>query len=124
MNVEETLRANPAQVNNAFFALIQNQIQQAEQAGAKGAMKRLASIYEKAVAIMEENMPADVRLINHLLSAKGEGEIRQILQENRTVITDDFLDNLRALEQRSRQEGQTELAARLQSVRGKAALMQ
>ena len=124
MNVEETLRANPAQVNNAFFALIQNQIQQAEQAGAKGAMKRLASIYEKAVAIMEENMPADVRLINHLLSAKGEGEIRQILQENRTVITDDFLDNLRALEQRSRQEGQTELAARLKSVRGKAALMQ
>lgn len=124
MNVEETLRANPAQVGNAFFALIQNQMQQAEAAGAKGAMKRLASIYEKAIAIMEENMPADVRLINRLLSTQDEGSLRQLLQENRALITTEFLDSLRALEERSRQEGQTELAARLKSVRGKAALMQ
>ena len=110
MNVEETLRANPTQVGNAFFALIQNQMQQAEAAGAKGAIKRLAAIYEKAVAIMEEHMPEDVRLINRLLSAKGEGDIRQLLQENRSLLTKDFLDNLRALEDRSRQEGQTDLA--------------
>ncbi len=124
MNVEETLRANPALVGNAFFSLLQNQMQQAEAAGAKGAMKRLASIYEKAIAIMEENMPADVRLINRLLSTNDEGEIRKLLQENRAILNKEFLDNLRALEERSRQEGQTDLAARLKSVRGKAALMQ
>lgn len=124
LDVGETLRANPAQVDNAFFALLQNQMQQAEAAGAKAAIKRLLSIYEKAVAIMEEHMPADVRLINRLLAAKDEGDLRKLLQENRSLLTKEFQDKLRALEERSRQEGQTELAARLKSVRGKAALMQ
>lgn len=123
MDPEAVLRANAPKVDNYFFAILQNQIQQAEQAKAGGAVRRLATIYQAAMAILEEGMPADVRLINQLLSLQDEGELRKLLQDNRSLLTPEFIDNLKALEDRSRQQGQDDLAARLKSIRGKAALM-
>jgi hypothetical protein len=122
-DLDATLRANAAKVDNYFFALIQNQMQQADEANAAGAVRRLTTIYQKAMAILEESMPADVRLINHLLSVESEGDVRKLLQENRDLLTPDFMDSLRALEDRSRQQGQDDLAARLKSIRGKVSLM-
>ncbi len=123
MDLDETLQANAAKVDNYFFSLLQNQMQQAEQANAAGAIRRLTTIYQKAMAILEANMPADVRLLNQLLSLDDEGEVRKLLQENRSLLTREFLASLQALEDRSRQEGQPELAVRIKSIRGKVALM-
>ena len=72
---------------------------------------------------MEERLPPELKLLNRLLSAPSEGQLRQLLQENRSDLSQEFVDALKTLEQRFRSEGNAPLASRVGSIRGQVALM-
>jgi hypothetical protein len=98
-------------------------IQQAEQNKATAAARRLRQIYEHAVGIVQEKLPENLQLLNKLLSAPDEASMRQLLKENRAMLSREYLESLKALETDMRDNEQTELANRIKSIRGQIALM-
>ena len=87
------------------------------------AARRLHEIYDMALDIVQEGMPPEMRLINDLLNAPDKGAIRKLLEENRGLLNKQFIDTLRGLEEDFRGRGSAEVADRIKSIRGQAALM-
>ena len=111
-------------IDEDFLGLLAANIQAAEQNGATGAARRMRDVYELALKVMQENLPAELRLINELLTAPDPSAARALLKENRELLTPDF-SRIRSpdLEGDLRQNGQAELADRIKSLRGQIALM-
>ncbi len=122
-DTDAALKENADQINEMFLAVLASNIRQAEQNKATFAVQRLRTIYEKAVAILEEQMPPEMRLLNRLLSAPDEGTMRRLLQDNRSQLSQEFVEALKTLEDRFSREGNSALASRVSSIRGQAALM-
>ncbi|MYC95040.1 MAG: hypothetical protein F4X14_08705 [Caldilineaceae bacterium SB0661_bin_32] len=122
-DTDAALKENADQINEMFLTVLASNIRQAEQNKAAFAVQRLRTIYEKAVAILEEQMPPEMRLLNRLLSAPDEGTMRRLLQDNRSDLSQEFVEALKTLEDRFHREGNSALAGRVRSIRGQAALM-
>ena len=122
-DAEAALKENAEHINEMFLAVLASNIRQAEQNKAAFAAQRLRTIYEKAVAMLEEQMPPEMRLLNRLLSAPDEGAMRRLLQENRSDLSKEFVDAMKSLEERFSREGNSALASRVRSIRGQAALL-
>ena len=122
-DTEAALKENAEHINEMFLTVLASNIRQAEQNKAAFAAQRLRTIYEKAVAMLEEQMPPEMRLLNRLLSAPDEGTMRRLLQENRSDLSREFVDAMKSLEERFSREGNSALASRVRSIRGQAALL-
>lgn len=122
-DTDAALQENADQIDEMFLAVLASNIQQAEQSKATFAAQRLRMIYQKAVAIVEERLPPELRLLNRLLAAPDEGTLRRLLQQNRADLSQEFVDALKTLEQRFNGEGNTALANRVKSIRGQVALL-
>ena len=130
--LQELLQANDtaarlqelaAYVDESFLALLAGQIRTAEQNNATAAARRLRQVYEQALNILQQSLPADLRFLNELLGAPDSNAARAMLRENREMVTKEFLDAVTGLEGEMRTNGRTELADRLKSLRGQIALM-
>ena len=122
-DTDAALKDNIEQINEMFLAVLASNIRQAEQNNAAFAAQRLRTIYEKAVTILEEQMPPEMRLLNRLLSAPDEGAMRRLLQDYRSDLSQEFVDAMKTLEERFSREGNSALAGRVRSIRGQAALL-
>ena len=122
-NPEEILRERSGEINEMFLAVLASNIEQAQQKNAAFAVKRLRAVYDIAVGVLEEKLPPDLRLLNQLVSTKDEGEVRRLLQENRSLLSQDFVEGLRGLEDRFRSENNSELASRIKSIRVQATML-
>jgi hypothetical protein len=83
----------------------------------------MRKIYDAAVDMLQEEMAPDVRLVNELLNAPDQNARRKLLEENRSVLSRDFVEALRQLEDDFRSRQATDVADRLKSIRAQAALM-
>lgn len=120
---DQLLAERSDEVNEMFLAVLASNIEQAQQNGATFAVKRLRAIYESAMSILEGKLPPDLRLLNQLVSTKDEGEVRRLLQENRSLLSKEFIEGLRGLEDRFRSEQNSELANRIKSIRVQATML-
>jgi hypothetical protein len=68
-------------------------------------------------------MPPELQLLNQLLTAPDEATMRQLLKENREMITREFVDSLKPIESEMRENGRPELADRIKSLRAQMTLM-
>ncbi len=122
-DTEAAVREHADAIDEEFLALLAANIEQAERGGATAAVRRLQSIYEIAVSVLQEQMPEDLRLINELLNAPDKGAQRNLLEKNRGLLTRDFLDALRQFEADFRSRGNSEIANRLKDLHAQASLM-
>ena len=122
-DVEAALRENIEEIDDTFLGFLVANIQQAEKAKATAAVRRLRAVYDQAVKILQESMPADLQLLNQLLTAPDESTVRQLLKDNRATITPQFVESLKPLETEMRESGRAELADRIRSLRAQMTLM-
>ena len=122
-DVEAALRENIEEIDDTFLGFLVANIQQAEKAKASAAVRRLRAVYDQAVKILQESMPADLQLLNQLLTAQDESTVRQLLKDNRATITPQFVESLKPLETEMRESGRAELADRIRSLRAQMTLM-
>jgi len=122
-DTEAALRENIDLIDDNFLSFLVANIQQAEKSKATAAVRRLRAVYDQAVVILQESMPADLQLLNQLLTAPDEATVRQLLKENRSTITPEFVESLKPLESEMRSSGRTELADRIKSLRAQMTLM-
>jgi hypothetical protein len=122
-NPEEILQARKESVNEMFLAVLASNIEQAQEKNAEFAVKRLRGVYDMAVGILQDQLPPDLRLLNQLVSTQDEGEVRRLLQANRSLLSKEFVEGLRGLEDRFRGEKNDQLAGRIKSIRLQAAML-
>ncbi len=117
------LRQHADMIDDMFLGLLAANIQAAEKNGASGAARRLTQVYQQALQIAQEKLPADMRLLNQLLMAADDAAARKLLRENRELLTRDFMETMKQLEGEMREAGRADLAERMKSLHGQIALM-
>lgn len=122
-DVDAKLQEMAEYIDESFLGVLAGNIQAAEQRGSKAAANRLKEIYEKAIHVIESQMPPEMRLVNQLLNADDRAEVNKLLQENRSALTPEFVESLKALEGEMRNNRRSEAADRLKSLRGQIQLM-
>lgn len=110
-------------IDENFLGLLAANIQAAQRNKATAAARRLQQVYDQAVAMIQENMPAEVRLLNELLSAPDKNALSQVLRENRNKLTQEFVNAMKEIEDQMREANRTEIADRIKSLRAQIALM-
>ena len=118
-----TMQENADLIDENFLGLLAANIQRAEQNNATGAAKRLRKLHDLAMDVMQAQMSPDLRLINDLLNAPDQGARRKLLEENRALLSREFVEALKQLEEDFRQRQGDDVADRLKSIRAQAALM-
>lgn len=122
-DVVAALREHADEIDEDFLAFLAANIQQAERSKATAAARRLRAVYEAALKLMQENLPPELELLNRLLTAQDDATMRQLVREHRELVTRDFVERMKPLEQEMREAGQKELADRIKTLRGQLALM-
>lgn len=118
----ETLRQYAEYIDEVFLSLVAANAQNAERKNSTGAARRFRQIYDLAVEIMQEGMPPEMQLVNHLLSAPDKATLNALLEENHDQLTPELITVLRQMEDELRRTNRGELADRVKSLRGQVAL--
>ncbi|MCX6046108.1 MAG: CpXC domain-containing protein [Chloroflexi bacterium] len=122
-NSLEKLQEYAEYIDENFLNVLAANIQAAQRNNSTAAARRLQQIYEQALSIVQDSMPDEMRLLNQLLSAPDKATVNKLLQENRPLLTADFVEQLKALEVQMREGGRQEISDRIKTLRGQITLM-
>lgn len=123
VNSEDPLkmaRSHLSELDELFFAVLRDQMEQAAQTGNQELLQALQGIGQVVERVAEETLPPEVALARRLLAAASEEQLNQLLDQNRGLLREPFFQLLEALEANSREQGEPEVAARLAEVRARA----
>lgn len=110
-------------IDEGFLAVVAANIQNAQRNKSTAAARRLQQVYDVAVALVQENLPEEMRLVNELLSAPDKATLTRLLQEHRPQLNKEFVASLKVLETDMRDAGRNDVADRLKSLRAQISLM-
>jgi hypothetical protein len=122
-DLDAALREVADYIDETFLSVLAANIQAAQRNKSTAAARRLQQVYERAVAIVQEGMPEEMRLLNELLSAPDKAALTKLVQENRSKINKEFVASLKMLETDMRDAERTEVADRIKSLRAQLSLM-
>ncbi len=122
-NSLEKLREYADYIDENFLSVLAANLQAAQRNNSTAAVRRLQQIYEQALSIVQDSMPDEMRLLNQLLSAPDKATLNKLLQENRSLLNKDFVEQLKALEVQMREGGRQEISDRIKALRAQITLM-
>jgi len=120
---EAVMRQYAPAIDQTFLALIAANIKSAEESNATAAVNRLTQIYEMALKVLDESLPPEMRLMQQLAGAPDSADMKKLLNENRELLTPEFVEMLGVAESQMRESGHGEQADKIKSIRGQVALM-
>ncbi len=118
--LQERLVQHIAEIDDIFFDVLQMNIEAALKAGDTRLAQALNLLGQIAMAILQQTLPPELRLLNALLNARSEEHRRQILERNRRLLTPEFQQWLQQMEARMREEGRAEMAEQIAAIRSLA----
>lgn len=108
------------EINDAFFVILSANIQRAEAENREDAVLALQQVADMVVAMLEDRLPPQVRLINRLLNASYPDDTRQLLEDEREILTPEFLSALDQVIAELEQAGNNEVADRMREIKKQA----
>ena len=117
-DLDAALRAHRQEINEIFLSVLARYEATARAQGDVSRAEGLKRILDAAITLLEEGLPADVRLINRLLRAEFPDGTNAILEEHRGFLNAAFLETCDRYIANLKQDGDTALAEHLQQVRG------
>lgn len=111
------------QIDDLFMSVLSANIQAAEQAGNAQAVERLQEIGNVVLTLIQESQPPELRLINDLLNAEYPEGTQALLEENRDLITPEFVELLSLAGEQLTENNRQETAQRLAQIQSQAAAM-
>jgi hypothetical protein len=118
-DAEELARRRMGELDDAFFQVLAANMEEARSGGDEKAVESLQGIWGLALKLLEQTLPPAVRLFNRLVVA-DEGDVDELLEKNRRLVTADFVGLLEQAEQDLREEGSEQAADHLLVALGKA----
>ncbi|MBL8058616.1 MAG: hypothetical protein JNK29_18075, partial [Anaerolineales bacterium] len=119
-DIDQALRENAHLIDDAFVAVLNENIAAAQKAGRMDVAARLNQVGEGINRLMEEAAPPEIKLINQLLELPSEADAEAALKAQPEQITQDLVNTLQYLGDNMRQNGRPELAERLDHLYGVA----
>jgi hypothetical protein len=122
---ENLARRRFAELDQAFFAMLTSELQDAQDAGDEDAVKSLQRIWALVLRLSEEALPPVVRLLNRLMAVEDEADVDKLLQANRPLVTAQFVEMLERASASVQEDEETppEAAERLALVLAKARVL-
>ncbi|MFN3929133.1 MAG: hypothetical protein ACK4OK_05815 [Thermoflexus sp.] len=115
--LQERLLQRIGEIDDIFFDVLQMNIEAALKAGDARTAQALNLLGQIAMAVLQQTLPPELRLLNALLNARSEEHRRQILERNRRLLTVEFRQWLQQMETQMREEGRAEMAERIAAIR-------
>jgi len=112
-DIKAAAEENLEQIDAAFLTVLEGNILAADEAGQAEVADKLEKLKEHVVSLLEARLPPEMRLIQQLLSTEGDEERRELLQEHRNVIDDQFLKLIEAIVEDLRSQKQETAAEHL-----------
>lgn len=110
------IRANLGNIDDVFMLLLSATMSQAENRGDTAQLAELQGIQESIIQEVEQQAPPEVRLINQLLMAGSDEEMRQLLDENTELVQPELMELLGAISAQADESDDEELKSRLERV--------
>nr|MBC7245123.1 hypothetical protein [Chloroflexota bacterium] len=114
------LREKREELDALFLAILGTALRNAQQEGSVEQAKHLAEINEIVRTILQEALPAELRLVNELVSTDYPEGTQKLLEERRAEWDADFLEILQALAEDLEAQERTEAAQRLRNIQAQA----
>lgn len=106
-------RRRLVEMDDLFLHVLTSEMESAQEAGDQETLSRLEEVWQLIVEILREQVPPEVLLMTQLLEAPDEKRMRQILEANSQMITEEFLGLLERMEQDFRGRGEEEVAQKV-----------
>ncbi|MGC9398351.1 MAG: CpXC domain-containing protein [Anaerolineae bacterium] len=120
LETEEPLkmaRSHLSELDEAFSYVFQSHMQRARERGDRGYLSELEALTDVLDQLFEQSMPPQVALVRRLLMTSSDEEVTKMLEANRQIVTESFLEFLTAVEESMQEEGETEVIERLRGIR-------
>lgn len=116
-NPDEVIYENLPLVDYTFMQVLSANIQEATRRGDLNASARLKDVYNRVVAILQENMPPELQFVNELLSAPSDAAARELVAQHAGEFGAGLLEAMDAVEEQIAAQGNPALLERLAFVR-------
>lgn len=120
-NPDEVIYENLPLVDYTFMQVLSANVQEATRRGDLNASARLKDVYNRVVAILQENMPPELQFVNELLSAPSEDAAREMVAQHAGQFGAGLLEAMDAVEEQIAAQGNPALLERLAFVRNETA---
>ncbi|PJF47351.1 MAG: hypothetical protein D6709_02510 [Chloroflexi bacterium] len=112
----KTAREHDAEIDDAFFAVLQASAQDAQRRGDELMLKALSAVNEVAMQVIAERQPPEVQMINMLLTANYPDETEKLLNEFKDAADDRLIGIMAQFADQLAQQDRTDLSAKLTKI--------
>lgn len=110
-----------AEINEAFFVVLDANINAAARAGQQNVAEQLVALRHVTNDVLQEAMTPQERLINQLLTAESNADATKLLRKNMALVNQDFIKEVNQLAEDMEKSGRKEFVDRLRQVSREAA---
>lgn len=118
-DMDAALRDHAQDIDDAFMAVLEANLEAAQQAGQQQALQRLQLLSTKIMELVQAAAPPEIQFINEILAMENEADVDRLLQENRGELTPELLGLMADIADNMRENERPEVAERLDQLRGK-----
>jgi hypothetical protein len=119
-DLNQALRENLDRIDDAFLAVLNLNLEAAQKARRSDALARLTLISDAINSMMQEAAPPELKFIDELLQMQPESAAEEVLKHKPGAVTQELVDTMNYVGESLRQGGQTDLADRMERLRGVA----
>jgi len=112
----QTARENAAELDDAFFTVLQMNEQTAQRNGDASAARALGVVRDAALQVLAEQQPLEIQILNMLLSASYPDETEKLLRELKEIADDRLLGLMAQFADQLAQQDRTDLAAKMTNI--------
>ena len=116
-DMQQALRANLNELDDAFMYVLAGESSRAEESNQQDRLEKLNQLRDLLVEEAESQTPPEVQLLNKLVRAGSEEEMRQLAEGNRDLLSQELVAVVDALQDQAVSTGQQELLDRLSAVK-------
>jgi len=115
-DMEAAAQEHVEEIDAAFLTALEANIIAADRAGQEEVSEKLNNLKEHVVPLLEKRLPPEMRLLNQLLSAPDLDQRRKLLQDQKDLVSADFLELLQLILEDLRSQDQKEAADHLEEL--------
>lgn len=119
-DLKRALAENIPYIDDTFMAVLNANIEAANKARRPDVAQRLTLIHDGIVNLAQQSAPPEIQFINQLLQLETEAQAIAELKRRLPEVTPPMIDAMTYLVDNLRQQGQPQLAERLETLRGVA----
>ena len=119
-DLNRALAENIQYIDDTFMAVLNANIEAANKARRPDVVQRLTQIHDGIMSLVQQSAPPEIQFINQLLQVETEDQAVAELKRRLPEVTQPVIDAMTYLVENLRQQGQPQLADRVEALRGVA----